>query len=128
MAAPKRRGPPPRDAGNGPLNATLGGLQNLHSTSEPSPAIGIYVETMRRFDIGVDSIDLIDIIDELHLIYAGAVAARLAFRSRDFELKDKRVRLATEELLTTVEDKIEALYERLNADLDARRREGGAAA
>jgi hypothetical protein len=116
MAASKNRRPPPRDAANG-----------LRNTSKPSPAIGIDVETMRRFDIGVERADLIDIIDELHVIRAAAIAAALAFLSQGFNHHIEGHRSAMAELLTTVEDGIEALYERLNAELDARcRGEGGA--
>lgn len=101
MGAPKKRPPPPRDAGNGP--------------SKQSPAIRI------------ELVDLIDIIDELHAIHATSTAAFLVFRSRTFLSSDPSHKAALCQLLENLEEKIAALHERANADLEARRGGGGGA-
>jgi hypothetical protein len=98
MAASKNRRPPPRRAANG-----------LRNKSKPSPAIG------------VEQASLIDIIDELHVIRAAANAAALVFLNRAFTPNHPSHFSALEELLNSIEEKTESLYERLNAELDARR-------
>lgn len=69
--------------------------------------------------------DLIGIVDELYLIRAAANAAELVFRSAGFTPNDKGHFSALDELLNSIEEKSERLYERLNAELDARRRGDG---
>lgn len=69
--------------------------------------------------------DLIDVVDELHVIRAAATAAVLVYHSRGFTPNSKSHFSALDELLNSIEEKIEALYEQLNDELDARRRHGG---
>lgn len=118
MAAPKKRRPALRDAGNGHRNIA----------SKPAAAVGIDIETGQRFDIEVGRADLIDIVDELDVIHATSTAAFLVFCSRTFLSTEQAHKHAMSELLNNLEEKISALHERLNADLDARRGGRGGAA
>ncbi len=111
MAAPKKRRPALRDAGNGHRNIA----------SKPAPAVGINIETGHRFDIEIERVDLIDIIDELRLIRANTTAAFLTFRCPIFLNSDPAHKAALSELLENLEVRTAALYERLKKDLAERR-------
>jgi hypothetical protein len=129
-----RGGPPQKETAataetrrGGETNKKALNLQSGDYVSRPSDAIGIDVATMQRIDIGVERADLIGIIDELHVIRAAANAAALVFLSRSFTPNHPGHFSALEELLNSIEEKTEALYGRLNDELDARRHgEGGA--